>query len=137
MKVLNAFPPNIDEIRKVVVINPGACFCYEHTLWNPFEIRIGPELYAHELVHERQQGEDSKGWWRRYLADKDFRLSQEIPAYQTQYQVFCSLFRDKNRQSAFANSLAGFLSGDSYGDIISRGEAYKAIRRKELFDFRT
>jgi hypothetical protein len=121
------YPPNIDDIKKVFPIGENVIFTYGNTIYNPGRGNIDLALMAHEQTHSIQQGDKVKEWWERYLKDKEFRLSQELQAYQVQYRYYCKAIKDRNQRYRFLNRLAGDLSSEIYGNIISRSEAIKQI----------
>ena len=101
---------------------------YGDVIYNPSGNNISLPLLRHEETHSKQQGNDPKGWWVKYLNDKEFRLSQEIPAYQVQYKEARKLIKDRNKLFKYAVSLAKDLSSEMYGNAISFGEAIKQVR---------
>lgn len=132
MKIVVAYPPNIEEIDKVFNVKntKGIVYTYGDILFNPDNGYIDVTLMVHEETHTSQQGNDPKGWWDRYMTDVNFRLSQEIEAYKNQYKKFCELFIDKNIRFKFLRKIASDLSGPMYGNIINVNEAMKAIKDK-------
>lgn len=131
MKILNEFPPNYEDIKKTFpemeVMKP--VFCYEDNIYNPFNVRITPDLQVHEEVHSKQQGFNPADWWQRYLNDKEFRTDQEIMAYGTQLFFVSQSDIPKKRLEEYANSLAEQLSSGLYGSVLSFGEAKSKIKR--------
>lgn len=84
-------------------------------------------LEAHESVHSRQQV-DPEAWWELYFNDPDFRLSQELEAYQVQYQWILKRIKDRNSQFRWLNKFATDLASPMYGNIITKAEALKLIK---------
>ena len=126
MKIIYDFPPNIEEIKRYFSINKNTVFTYRD-LYNPNHNEISPILLAHEETHARQQGDKVEEWWGRYLIDRDFVFSQEVEAYQNQFKFFCGVFKDRNTQTRFLNTIASDLSGELYGNLCSMSEAVKII----------
>lgn len=129
MTLKNDYPPNIERIRAVLPIKPGFVFTYGDTIYAPGVPTLPPTLLEHEEVHSRQQaklGPDK--WWKKYLTDSQFRLSQEIEAYRVQYEAACSMSSDRDALARFLFGLALDLSGEMYGRLMSHAEAMKAIR---------
>jgi len=92
--------------------------------------RLTPELLQHELVHVKQQAAYGvEAWWDRYFEDDEFRLSQEVPAYQVQYQVARENIKDRNQLTKYLFEIASYLSGKIYGNIIGHSEAVKLIKQ--------
>lgn len=137
MKTLQEFPPNYDEIRKILVNIPETMvFVFGDTIYNPSGNEIVPALEAHEAHHSLQQGKSPQTWWRRYLTDGAFRASQEIPAYQMQYRQYKKEIKDRNKLNNILIGLAMELSSPAYGSIISTQEAMEAIKTDKLYNFR-
>jgi len=92
---------------------------------------IGDDLKAHEAVHTIQQ-KNSKlyglYWWARYIFSPKFRIEQEIPAHQMQYEVICKVFKDRNRRERVRRQLALFLSSKIYNNMLTFDEAYKLLK---------
>ncbi len=130
MIIKPGLPPNIEAIRKVVTPGPETVFTYGDTLYiqDIKEERIQSHLLAHEEVHARQQ-KDPETWWRQYLEDPKFRIEQEVEAYGEQYAWVVKNVPIKKIQAQFLFKLAADLSGPTYGNAVSFGEAESKIRR--------
>lgn len=129
MKIINSYPPNIDDIRKAFKISDSVVFTYRDCIYNPGGGNIADHLMAHEQTHEKQQGDDPEGWWKKYIADKEFRLNQEVEAYRNQFRFFKSRYRDRNMVHRFLRQVSFDLSSEIYGNIVSFQEAFKLISR--------
>ena len=129
MKVKNEFPPNIDEIRMVFDLegfNP--VFTYGDTLYNPTGLPVSEDLMKHEEIHEKQQKLIGvKEWWRMYLTDEKFRLSQEAEAYREQYQFIKEKMNRKARLPIL-KELTNNLSSKLYGNLINFNQAKELIK---------
>jgi len=91
---------------------------------------ISEDLKEHELTHIRQnKGSKFWGliWWIKYILSKKFRLSQELEAYQNQYRFAKKNYRKEIAQNLL-NIIAGDLSGELYGNIISFEDAINKIK---------
>lgn len=124
MKQTYLFPPNYQQIVKAFphVRHKPVLFAYGDTIYNPMRTKIPPTLIAHEAVHAGQQRmdwQDPTQWWDRYIADKEFRLRQEIPAHIAEYKAQATL----RQLTAIAKRLASSL----YGDLIDYEHAYALI----------
>lgn len=130
MKIIVAWPPNIEDIKKKFDLKgKRPIFAWGHFIFNPYSAGITEDLLEHETVHSIQQ--DKMGpveWWKLYLNDPEFRLAQEIPAYQVQYQNLCKKFKDGNARYRIAYRLAGDLSGAMYGNMIPFDQAITLIK---------
>jgi len=130
MKILEQNPPNIDDIKRIFphYKNHKPVFSYGNTIYNPFKIKLTPDLERHEQVHSERQGEYPEVWWYRYLTDKEFRLEEELVAYGEQLKFAKNNgVRGKLYDWAKEN-MAQALSGELYGNLISYGEAESKIR---------
>lgn len=89
MRVVQDYPPNYDEIAAAFGLEKGGphrpIFAFGPLIYNPFCIKVGDVLKAHEAVHGARQGTDVLGWWRRYIDDSAFRYAEEIPAHAAEY----------------------------------------------------
>lgn len=126
--IVHAWPPNIEAIVAVLPATANNIFAYDWHIYNPSKRTLGPELIAHERVHFHQQGQDSEGWWERFLADPEFRLSQELPAHIAEYREYCKRCHDRNQRYRFLHHLAQRLSSPMYGGLITKRDALKQIR---------
>lgn len=130
MKITVGYPPNIEAIKKKFKIHDGVVFTYGDTLYSPKGFSISPELFQHEAIHTKQQGDDPKGWWDRYLVDDKFRLEQELEAYRKQYRALKAKTKDRNYLFNYAKKLASDMSSALYGNIIGFIDAYAYITAK-------
>ncbi len=132
MKISNTFPPNINEIRKVLVVPKGMLFTYGDTIYNPNNGNISPDMLIHEEMHCEQQKKDGpEFWWKKYLLDAQFRLSQELEAYKHQYCCMTKIVKDRNALCRFLILYARHLSDPAYGKLIPYHEALELIRGKK------
>ncbi len=125
MKVLKAYPPNIDQIQKV--LNPpfATVFTYGDTIYNPnVDRELPPDLVAHEQVHCNQQGKDPEAWWDKYLKDEKFRFQQELEAYKAQWNIM----RHSRMANWLLHGIVTDLSGDMYGNLVSYTIARRLIK---------
>lgn len=131
MKIVEAWPPNIEKIRAALDISKvQPVFTYGDTMYNPYGHPIDPALHAHEETHVRQQeaaGGPEK-WWERYLADPDFRAAQEIAAYRAHLRGLRKLTKDRNYLARVVNDWASTLAGAMYGGCVPYAEALRRIR---------
>ncbi len=129
MRIIISYPPNIDQIRKFFTLHKGIVFTYGDILYNPDNGFIDEALMVHEETHQRQQAEMGvEKWWALYLASADFRVSQEVSAYQNQFREQKKHIKDRNRLNSFLVSIAHALSGKMYGNVLSFSEALQAIK---------
>lgn len=110
-------------------------FTYGNTIHNPWILEIPDDTICHEELHKIQQEAFEGGpeaWWRKYLDDVEFRISQEIAAYARQYKFICKTVKDRNRQARVLWDLANMMSGPIYGKVLSHSEAMNRIRKESV-----
>lgn len=129
MKIVNDYPPNITEIRQVLNPPPNAIFAYDHVIYNPSDEKIWPDLEEHEKVHFTQQDKLGSAdlWWKRYLLDPDFRLDQELEAYNVQYLYIKSKMPNNKAVKALLTEMASQIA-TIYGIKLGLAEAESKIR---------
>jgi hypothetical protein len=133
--VVAELPPNIAEIEKVF---PGVgkrarwhgiYFCYGNTIYNPRGLPIDVQLLAHEATHCAQQiavGADE--WWRKYLADPQFRFDQELEAHRVEFEAYRHYVNDSRPfRRRYLAAISERLSGPLYGRMVTKAEAKQAI----------
>lgn len=135
MKIVTGKPfPLIDRVIEVFPFvaenRDRVVFAYGDDLYNPGGGVITPDLMIHEAVHSLQQIDGPDIWWERYLTDNAFRLAQEVQAYRTQYQFYCSFNKDRNTRSRFLTKIAKDLSSPLYGSLCDFSDAYRLIRNE-------
>jgi hypothetical protein len=122
-------PPNYEAIVKafpVVKTKHGIIFTYGSTIHNPDRIEITPDLFAHEEVHERQQGEFPAGWWDMYINNPGFRFEQELEAYRAQFR-FAQDNYNRDRRRVLLRHISKTLAGPMYGSLVSPDGARRMI----------
>lgn len=86
MKISNEKPAIFKKCQEAFGVDwdSGVIIAYGDTVYTKSK-GISPDLIVHEMTHIRQQEQIGKDvWWDRYIADKDFRLQQEMEAYENQ-----------------------------------------------------
>lgn len=136
MKIINDYPLIYDEIDAAFGVRKlrGVIFCWGDIIYAPGGGVITPSLIAHEEVHSRRQGSDVLGWWRRYIGDAEFRLSEEIPAHQAEYWHVAEGANRATRRRAL-KIVAKKLAAPLYGKIITLNDAKKIIAIDKPLDF--
>jgi len=137
LKVERTFPPNYSEVSAAFDIKGrhGIIFTYGDTIFNPSGVAVTPDLFAHERVHQRQQTafEESpypcgaRGWWRKYIEDADFRLSQEVEAYRAQWAYARDNGYGRKARRDLLAHITKALSGPMYGRIVTATQAKELI----------
>jgi len=127
MNIVIGYPPNYKKIAKTFTLGVGTIFTYGDKIYNPDNGGIDKPLLEHEKTHTIQQGNNIKKWWKKYLKDSEFRLSQELEAYQRQYRVAKEIY-NKPQLFNLLRSIALDLSGEMYGNIIDFDTAINKIK---------
>jgi len=127
MTVVNAYPPNIDEIRARFNPPRGTIYAYGDTIYAPDSGPLPADLIAHEEVHFVQQRRvgGPEAWWRRYIDDARFRLEQEVEAYRVQWAIVRDMPRPERR--ARLQHICRSLSSRMYGGIVTYEQARKLV----------
>ena len=127
MEILDKNPPNWSEIK---VLNPPktTVFCYGDTIFNPSGGEVPEDVIFHEQVHSDRQGNDPKGWWLKYINDRDFRLKEEVLAFGGQYAFIKRHYPSQAHKQALFE-LATNLS-TNYGFGFGYPQAEALIRRQ-------
>jgi hypothetical protein len=128
MKIVIDNPPNISAIKLVFPLSGKEIFAWGDIIYNPGNVQIPAWLVEHEMIHQKQQGDDTVGWWNRYLVDPQWRIEQELEAHRREYKVFCLHNKDRNVQARYLNSIASRLSSALYGNVVSKLEALRKIK---------
>ncbi len=136
MRVVYEFPPLYDEIAGAFDLRCyKPIFSWGDRIFNPHRVAVDTALIAHEGVHGGRQGESPEAWWRRYIADPQFRLTEELLAHTAEYRVRCAGLTP-NQCQAVLRMIARRLTSKLYGSLISITDAKIAIARPDL-PFRT
>lgn len=130
MKIVHGYPPVWKQVLAANMSpNPEkVIFTYGDIIYVPSGQEVPDHLLEHERTHSEQQGDDPKGWWEKYLHDKDFRLNQEVEAYAMQYDFICLRVKDRNQRHRVLLDLAGIFSSATYGAVVGRTDAMNMIK---------
>ena len=125
--VIVAKPPVYDRCIAVfgeaVIVGKPILWAWGDTIYNPLDIDIPRELFAHEAVHgERQLAVDPHRWWDNYLTDTLFRYNEERLAHRAEWRNMVKYGAGKNLTPAF-EAIAGRLAGPLYGNVATLKEA--------------
>lgn len=128
MRMVVGVPPNFEAIDAVFkVAGKPVIYAYGETIFNPQNIVIPPELLVHESVHGNRQGNDPAGWWKRYLVDPEFRVTEELPAHQAEFKAFCRRESHRGKREHALWQIAARLSGPLYGRAIKYSVAKRLV----------
>lgn len=136
MKIVNEFPPNYNRILEVfpeVATQKHVVFTVGNVIYNPAGGKLPSYVVAHEGVHTLQQhaiGVDI--WWDKYLVNPQFRLEQELEAYQAEYKYFCRMYKDRNERNSFLRFQALMCSSPMYGEMVPFNKAMELIKNDHV-----
>lgn len=136
-KIAYTPPPIYPEVRKAWGVkweDGKVVMVYGDTIHQSFMEPMDEDLLVHELVHVRQHGAYPGGpeaWWKRYMEDVDFRISQELEAYRTQYK-WCLENVNRQTRKAILRHCAKDLSSFLYGNVMSYDEAERLIKEENI-----
>ena len=124
-------PPNWDRLVKAFGVEWGTiCVAYDKDIYCGDKANLSPDVIVHESVHLARQEKDPVQWWESYMKNKEFRFTEELIAYHTQYDYLKDNVKDKNQLARFLFNLARDLSGPMYGGVVSHSEALRLIKMK-------
>lgn len=91
-------PPNFEQILAAFpgASGPGVIFSWEDRIFNPSGRPIPGPLVAHEELHGRRHvlAGGSLKWWDKYIADPEFRYTEELLAHVAEMRA--QPCRDRN-----------------------------------------
>jgi hypothetical protein len=133
-QIVDARPPNHAEIVAVFgepAGKPGTVFSWGKILYAPGITQMPIPLAEHELVHGIRQGwENEVGvhhWWDRYLAERDFRFTEELLAHRAEWKAL-ERVKDRNRRAKIRLMVAGRLSSNLYQLGVTQAEAVRLLK---------
>lgn len=133
MSIVLSRPPNFAAIVKAFpeASRHGVIFAWGEDICNPSNVRIPPELLAHERMHGARQGTAIEAWWAAYIADPLFRYNEELLAHVAEYRVLVDGLRNRNTRAKLLQRTAARLIAPLYGyePPVPLGEAMVAIRK--------
>jgi len=126
------FPPNIEQLKQFFPIHEDThpIFTYGEHIYAPYHEHIPPDIIEHENVHIKQQKQYTSPdvWWNKYMLDKDFRLLQELEAYNRQYLWVKEKSNGRIAGEALIE-MASNLCSPLYRLDLSYGRAEKLIKK--------
>ena len=128
MKINHTIPPVYQKCHEQFGVNweDGIIITYGDEVYCKTD--IPKDLEVHEGTHIRQQKEIGKDiWWDKYFNDKEFRLSQEVEAYQNQLNYLKEVVKDRNKLAKLKNEIWSQMA-NMYGDMCTFSEARMLVR---------
>lgn len=127
-RVIVGRPPVYDRCIAVfgqdVIVGKPIIWSWGEVIYNPLDIDITRELYAHEAVHGARQQDDVLAWWDKYLLYPQFRYVEEYLAHRAEWKNLVKHAPGKNLAADF-EAIAGRLASPLYGSVTTL-EAAKA-----------
>ena len=129
MKILKTYPPNYQEIKRIINPPLNAIFSYGEIIYNPEGKEIPEDILYHEKVHLEQQKKFPSPdiWWTKWLYDLSFRQEQETEAFAGQYQFIKKFYPNKGVKEAL-DEMSDNLS-KNYKLGITKSQAETMIRK--------
>ena len=109
-------PPNFRAIVTAFphAARPGVLFAYGEHIYNPSGVHIPRVLMVHEVKHLARQFQASDAWWDRYIADPEFRYSEELIAHAAELRAGLRATKDRNARYRLLRTTAWRLIADLY-----------------------
>jgi hypothetical protein len=124
VKIINDWPPGATfEDRKIKNIITN----YEGAIYLCDEKDVRDDLIEHERIHIKQQNGDYHKWIEKYQNDEQFRMKQEIEAYQGQLR-FIKQTKGIHHARIAKFKFANFLVNEIYQFPISFEEALNKLK---------
>lgn len=132
MRVINGRPPLFDEIDAAFnVRGKPILFSWGDVIYRPqgTAAPVHPSLVAHEQAHGARQGTGAEveRWWRRYIADPEFRLAEEIIGHRAEFEHLCRGAAGRLDRRRYLAIVAAKLAAPLYGRLITTDAAKRAI----------
>jgi hypothetical protein len=141
MKIVRDRPPLYELIDQAFNIRgKPVIFAWGRKIFVPTgDLNISTALIAHEGVHGSRQlsysmcsnlteEERIELWWRRYIADIDFRREEEVLAHQAEYRHLCDHAGGRNQRRRHLSIIATKLSHPLYGPVMNKATARKVLQ---------
>jgi hypothetical protein len=131
-RIIYDVPPMYDEIDTVFAVRgKPVIFAWGDKVYMPGQAcGLSKALTAHEAVHCVRQLKYPGGveaWWRRYMADPQFRLDEEIPAHRAELAVLQAKAKGPSMRIHALSRTAARLAAPLYGNLITIADAKKAL----------
>lgn len=132
MRLVHDVPPMFDEIDAAFhVKGKPVIFAWGDKIYAPMQQGELPKaLVLHEEVHGARQTAYVGGveaWWRRYIAEPQFRLDEEIPAHRAELAHLLTKAKGPAMRAHALSRTAARLAAPLYGNLISIAEAKKVL----------
>lgn len=158
MNIITAYPPNIDRIDEEFgprERREGVFYAFGMAIYNPHDVKIPPQLIAHEAVHGYRQlnpivanlpeplANQIKAmtelqkielWWSRYIEDREFRFAEELVAHAAEWRYFqrANTPGDRRLRQLYLRKCSERLAGPLYGSLLNAERAKSEIKKIAL-----
>lgn len=132
MKIINGWPPNIEEIAKAFPLcrRPGVIFAYHDAVYAKGQKDLSYALQCHEQVHLDRQGgtvEGANEWWAKYMVDAEFRFHEELLAHVAEYHALQKTAPNRFMRKAAIGIVSQKLASPLYGWRIKVNQCRELI----------
>jgi hypothetical protein len=132
MRLVRDVPPMFDEIDAAFnVRGRPIIFAWGDKIYAPLQQGELPKaLLLHEAVHgERQLAYPGgvEAWWRRYIAEPQFRLDEEVPAHKAELAHLLTKAKGPSMRAHLLSRTAARLAAPLYGNLVTIAEAKQLL----------
>lgn len=130
VKIIHKFPPNYEEIKRIINPPSNAIFAWGDTIFQPHKEEIPTDIAYHEQIHCQRQHKylEPEIWWKKWLYDQEFRKEEEVIAFAGQLEFIKKFYNAKAVKEAL-DEMAENLS-KNYKLKITIPQAATLIRKK-------
>lgn len=105
----------------------GTIFTYGDTIHCKYKISKAKEV--HERVHVKQQLDFGvENWWFRYFEYPEFRLQEELAAYQAEVAYVKKFEHNLKEKMRLLHNIAVDFSSPLYGNLMTFEEAKQLLQ---------
>lgn len=109
-----------------VIVGKPILWSWGDVIYNPTDVDIPPELFAHEAVHGARQIADVRAWWAQYLKDPQFRYEEEAIAHSAEWRDYVRRRPGRNN-ARMLDAIAERLASPLYGRMVGIEAARMAV----------
>lgn len=131
VKILNKFPPNYEEICRIITPPSNAIFAWYDTIYQPNKEEIPADIAYHESIHCQRQKKYPlpEIWWTKWIHSKEFRQEEEVIAFAAQLKFIKQYYPNRAVKEALSE-MAENLS-KNYKLNLTFHQAETIIRKYE------
>lgn len=131
MEIVRDYPPIFDEIdERFHTRGKPVIYAWGDRIFNPMGVKVDFPLFCHEKVHGARQieGGSIEDWWRRYIAEDEFRLHEEILAHQAEYNAAIRDASTRQQRRLILGAVSRKLAAPLYGRLITEEKARRVVK---------